>query len=376
MTQRIFCTTATICLGLAATSLAAQPATGEPIKIGVLLPLTGPGAGLGIPQKNGILLAEKHINAKGGIKGRPIKLLIEDDTTNPDVAISKANTLIYSEKVVALIGPTMTANTIAVGGLTDPIKLPHMALGGLGPPVEKTRKCVYHIAPAQVQNARAMLEYLQSIGAKKVAALHDSGYGTVVYNELAKIADSYNVKFVAVEKFEVGATDTTTQAAKIRAMQPDAIVVVGVTGVPIRSIRQLQMKQPIVSAIGQATYEIVKAMGDAADNVVFPEALVGEDPLPEQRDFVELYRQEYKQLPKAAQGGAWDAVQVLAAALNKVGAAAGNAPLCEAMRGEFSGVVGSYDFRAEDLNGKKVSDFVYSKLVNGQFTRLPFRAKD
>jgi branched-chain amino acid transport system substrate-binding protein len=376
MKHRLIHATASLCFGLTATSLAAQPATGEPIKIGVLLPLTGPGAGLGIPQQNGILLAEKHINARGGIKGRPIKLIVEDDTTNPDVAISKANNLIFSQKVVALIGPTQTANTIAVGGLTDPIKLPHMALGGLGPPVEKTRRCVFHIAPAQVLNARAMLEYLKSIGAANVGALFDSGYGTVVYNELIKYSDSYGIKFVATEKFEVGATDTTTQAAKLRAAQPDAIVVVGVTGVPIRSIRQLQMKQPIVSAIGQATYEIVRSMGDAADNVVFPEALVAEDPLPQQKEFVELYRQEYKQLPKAAQGGAWDALQVVAAALNKVGPSAGNGPLCEAMRGEYSGVVTTYDFRAEDLNGMKLSNVVYSKLVNGQFSRLAFRAKD
>ena len=72
-------------------------------------------------------------------------------------------------------------------------------------------------------NARAILEYAKSIGAKKLGALYDSGYGTVVYNELRKISDAYDVTFVATEKFEISATDTTSQAAKIRAAQPEAI---------------------------------------------------------------------------------------------------------------------------------------------------------
>ena len=64
----------------------AQPASGEPIKIGAVLAITGPGAGLGGPTRSGILLAEKAVNAAGGVRGRPIKVIIEDDASNPDNA--------------------------------------------------------------------------------------------------------------------------------------------------------------------------------------------------------------------------------------------------------------------------------------------------
>ncbi|HXF18604.1 MAG TPA: ABC transporter substrate-binding protein, partial [Burkholderiales bacterium] len=75
---------------------AAQP-TGEPIKVGAVLSLTGPGAGLGGPERNGILLAEKRINERGGIRGRPLQILIEDDGSKPDIAKSKAESLIHGD---------------------------------------------------------------------------------------------------------------------------------------------------------------------------------------------------------------------------------------------------------------------------------------
>ncbi len=352
---------------------AQTPAAGEPIKIGVLLPLTGAGAGLGIPISNGAKLAEKTINANGGYKGRPLKLIIEDDATNPDTAISKANGLIHGEKVIALLGPVQTANTVAVGGLTHPISLPHVAVSGLGPAVERERRCVLHQGPSQELNARAMLEYARHIGAKRVAVLYDSGYGTVVFTELRKLNASYGVEFIATEKFEVAATDTTTQAAKLRASNPDALFVIGVTGVPIRSIRQLQMKQVIIAPSALSSYEVVKSMGDAADNIVFAEFLVGEDPLPRQKEFVDLYNKEHGRFPKLVEAIGWDSVHIVLAALNKVGLDAGNARLCEAMRGPHAGMLADYDFSADDLNGIKVSSFIFSRLVAGQFTRLPFR---
>lgn len=345
----------------------------EPVKIGVILPLTGAGAGLGIPVKNGVALAEKQINAAGGVNGRKIKLIVEDDTTNPDTALSKANGLIFGEKVVALIGPIQTANTVAIGGVSAPIKLPQITFNGLGPAIERERKCVFHAAPSQVQNARAMMEYAKSIGVKNAAALFDSGYGTVVWNELSKIADAYGIKFLATEKIEIAATDATAQAAKIRAVQPDAVFIIGVTGVPVRAIRQLQMKQPIISALGQATYEIAKSMGDAADNVVFPEFLVAEDPLPHQKAFVDAYKQEYGRLPKAPEAEGFDALTAITKAIAKVGPEAGNEAICNAFRGPYQGITTNYDFSADDMTGITVPDFIYSKLTNGQFSRLPFR---
>jgi branched-chain amino acid transport system substrate-binding protein len=87
----------------------------------------------------------------------------------------------------------------------------------------------------------------------------------------------------------------------LRAANPDALFVLGVTGTPIRNLRALQMKQPIIASPGQATYPIVAAMGENISDVFFAELLVAEDPLAHQSDFVKLYTTEYGTPPKAVE---------------------------------------------------------------------------
>lgn len=353
----------------------AQQATGEPIKIGAVLALTGPGAGLGIPTRNGVLLAEKEINASGGVRGRPIRVIIEDDASNPDNARTKANALVHNEKVVGLLGPSQVAQIVAAGAVTDPLKLPHIVPAGLSVPVERERRCIYHLLPSQELNARALMEYAANgIKAKRVGVLHDSGYGNVVMNALKSIAGSYpGVEFVAIEKFEIGATDVTTQAAKVRAANPEAVMVVATSGTPFRAVKQVRLDVPVIAAIGSSSYEYVKAMGEGADNVVIPEFLVGEDPLPRQKAFVDAYKKEYNHLPKNFEAAGWDMVQFMVQALRAVGPDAKPADICEWLRRPHQGVLADYDFREPDLTGMKLPSFVYSKLVKGQYTRLPFQ---
>jgi branched-chain amino acid transport system substrate-binding protein len=344
----------------------------EPIKVGAVLCLTGPGAGLGQAERAAMQLAEKVLNEAGGIGGRPLKILIEDDGSKPDIAKSKAEALIFNEKVAAMIGGSLTASTGAMAALTDGEKMAQVALTGLGPAIELNYKSLYHVLPPQPLNAKAMLEYTKAQNFKKIGVLHDSGYGQLVYTSLRNMARDYGVDFVAVEKFEVGATDVSTQAAKVRAAQPEAVYVVATSPVPFRGARQVKITQPIISAIGSSPYDYVRGMGEFADDIVFPEFLVGEDPEPHQKAFVELYQKAHGSLPKNYEAAGWDAVHIVADALKKAGPN-DKAAIAAAMRQPFKGVMASYDFSKDDLTGIGLTSYVYSKLVKQQFTRLPFK---
>lgn len=356
---------------LAALSTSALAQQSEPIRIGAILSLTGPGAGLGTAERDGILLAERTINAAGGVGGRPIKVLIEDDGSKPDIAKSKAEALVFDQKVAAIIGGSLTASTGAIAALTHAEGVPQIALTGLGPQVELTYKSVYHVLPPQSLNARAMLEYTRAQNFRKVGVLHDSGYGQLVYSHLKSLAPDYGVEFVAVEKFEVGASDVSTQAAKVRAANPDAVYVIATSPVPFRSARQVKITQPIISSIGSSPYDYVRGMGEFGDDIVFAEFVVGEDPEPSQKEFVDLFKKAYNSYPKNYEAAGWDAVNIIAQA-----AAAGTdrAALAKALRRPYSGVLANYDFSAGDLTGIGLNSYVYSKLVKGKFTRLPFKA--
>jgi branched-chain amino acid transport system substrate-binding protein len=366
---------AALCVMLPLLPLVAAAQSKEPIKIGAVLALTGPGAGLGQAERNGIQLAEKAINDKGGVKGRPLKILIEDDGSKADIAKSKAENLIFNEKVVAMIGPSLTASTGAVAAITNAQSIPQLAITGLGPPIELTYKSLYHLMPPQTLNAKAMLEYTtKGLKAKKVGILHDSGYGQLVTNALQAQASAYGIEFVATEKFEVGATDVSTQAAKVRAANPEVVFVIATSPIPFRNARQMRIEQPIVSAIGSSAYQYVNGMGEFGHDIVFPEFVIGEDPLPHQVDFVNLYRSINNALPKNYEAAGWDAVWILAKGLEKAGPDAGPEALSKAIREPYKGVLATYNFGAADMTGIELSSYAYSKLVNGKFTRLPFTA--
>jgi branched-chain amino acid transport system substrate-binding protein len=359
-----------------ASPIRAQTAQGEPIKIGAVVSLTGPGAGLGQPERNGMLLAEKDVNDKGGVKGRPLKVLVEDDGSKADNAKNKAEQLIFDEKVVTILGPSLTASTGAVSAMTNSEGMAELAFTGLGPKIELSYNSLYHLLPPQELNARAMLEYAtKALNSKKIGVLHDTGYGQVVTNSLNALKAQYGVEFVAVEKFEVGATDTSAQAAKVRAADPDVVFIIATSPVPFRNARQVRISQPIVSAIGSSSYDYVRGMGEFADDVVFPEFVVGEDPLPHQVEFVKRYRQTYNSLPKNYEAAGWDAVHIVAKAVETAGANAKHEEIAKAIRGPYAGVFAGYNFAAADMTGIQLSSYVYSKLVKGAFTRLPFVAK-
>jgi branched-chain amino acid transport system substrate-binding protein len=363
-------------LSLTAAQPGAAQTSAEPIKIGAVLSLTGPGAGLGQAERNGVQLAEKLINDKGGIKGRPLKVLIEDDGSKADIAKSKAENLIFNDKVKAIVGPSLTASTGAVAAITNAQQIPQLCITGLGPQIEQTYKSLYHLMPPQTLNAKAMLEYTtKALKMKKVGVLHDSGYGQLVTNALQAQAAGYGIDFVAVEKFEVGATDVSTQAAKVRAANPEVLFIIATNPVPFRNARQMRIEQPIVSAIGSSSYQYVNGMGEFGHDIVFPEFVVGEDPQPHQAEFVNLYKKTHNALPKNYEAAGFDAMNALAHALEKVGPDAAPEALAKALREPYKGVLATYNFGAPDMTGIELSSYVYSKLMNGKFTRLPFKAQ-
>ncbi len=345
----------------------------EPIRIGALLSVTGGLAALGQNQREGVLLAQKIVNERGGVNGRKLEIIVEDDASSPDSAVPKTNALIHTQKVRAIIGPTGIAQSVAIGAITQKLNVPVLAFTGLGPAVEQQRTCVFHLTPAQELNARSMLSYARDHNLKKVGVLHDTGYGQVIWNAMKGLTKEYGVEVVQQEKFDIAATDATTQAAKVKAAAPDAVFVMSASPVPFRNVRQVKLNVPIISVHGNATYEIVKGMGDAADNIIYPEFLVAEDPQPNQKEFVEAYKKEYNRLPKHFSAMGWDAVMSLVEGLKATQADPSGEKPCAALRKPYQGATTKYDFSAPDMGGMTLAGFTYSKLDKGVFTRLPYK---
>lgn len=356
-------------------SARAQQPAGAPVKVGVLVSVTGAFALIGRAQRESYLLAQKVVNERGGVNGRPLQLMIEDDGSNPDTAVTKVNQMV-SSGAVAVLGPTGLAATVATGGITSQKGLPQLATAGIALPAERERKCVFHMMPAQQINAAGLLTYAADAAkAKRVAVLYDSGIGQAVMNVMKDIAPQYGVNFVAAEKYDLTATDMSSQAAKVKAASPDLVLVVATSPTPFRNLRQLKVAAPMVATLATALYDTVKAMGDSAEGVTFVEYLVAENPRPREAEFVELFKAEYNKLPKNFEAAAWESVMVATKALRQVPTAEPD-KLCASIRTRYSGAHTDYDFGAADMTGIRLSSFVYSRVQDGKFVRLPFTARD
>lgn len=347
-----------------------------PIPIGAVLSLTGPLAVAGLPERDGVRLAIDALNASGGVQGRRLELVIEDDGSSPDTALSKANALVHTRKVKALLGGTGLAATVAMGGVTSSQNIPHVAYTGLGPAVEKDRRCVFHLTPAQDLNARGMLEYAsKALKVKQIGVLHDAGFGQAVMASLNQLASGYGIEIVGVEKFEIGATELSTQAAKLRSFKPQAVLIATTNPAAFRAVKQLRLNVPVVATHISAPYDTVKAMGDAADGVIFADYLVAEDPLPHQKNFVAAFQSKYGRLPKNFDAAGYDSVFILARGLQQAGADSSGEKLCSALQQRHEGQMATYDFSASDMGGLTVANFVYSTYLNGKFSRVAFKGE-
>lgn len=361
---------------LAAAASHAAPSGPAPVRVGVVLSLTGPGAATGLPDRDGLLLAAQRINASGGIGGRPLQLVVADDQSQPAHAASRAEAL-ASQGVRLLVGPNLLASAIAAGEVAARRGLPMVALTGIDIAQEGERECVLHVLPSQSLNAMALLAYARNaLGATRVAVLHDGGYGRVIMENLRRHADAFGIGFSAVEEFRIDGSDAAEKARRLKAGAPAAVFVVGLSPRPFQAVRDAGLFVPVIAALASATYPTVQAMGAAANNIRFAEFVVGEDPLLHQQDFIAAFRAEYGRLPKTFEAASWDALQSAAAALERAGPAADAPQVCKELRKPYKGVVGEFDFSAADRTGLTLRSFVFSKVTMGNFSRLPYRFRE
>lgn len=201
-----------------------------PIRLGALIPLTGPSAATGVDMRNGYELALKQINAAGGINGRPVEVIYEDDKNDPATAVASFNKLVNNDKVEVLMGGL--ASTISAA-LIEPAKAakPNMAwTGAAATAVEKGfegQDNFFHYHPWEYQNAASNLAFLKSTPQTKWAIAYEDGlFGQGAQQGFKDALPQQGQEVVAAEAFKSGSTDFTALINKLRAANPDGLILV------------------------------------------------------------------------------------------------------------------------------------------------------
>jgi len=283
MTRRTALATAAGVSALSALGLAKAQGN-EPIKIGVLIALSGPAAAYGAEERRAVEAVFNQINAQGGIKGRKVELVVRDTKTNPTEAARLANQVIADDKVIAIIGATTGSETLAFADAAMRAQVPVFPMVGtpsVTDPEKPFSKWIYRMSVPLTTDLPASFNRMVKDGKKRMAVFSEEDaygqQGSAMAVELAKKAGVEVVENISAPKT---ATDLTTQATKIRNAKPDAVLLVtastGSGGAFLRKLQQVGLNVPVYGMAGIVQKQIITSGGSAADMLIAP-ALVNPD---------------------------------------------------------------------------------------------------
>jgi len=369
---------AATCLGISSAG-----AAGEPYAIGAVVSESGTGSSLGRPEADSIQLAVDEINKAGGVAGHPLKVTIIDDGSDPTTAVNAVRNLL-GQKVIAILGPSLTQTTLAVLPIVTQAGIPLISLGSSAQIVEPVsdRKWIFKMPMTDIHIARMMQGYLKRRDQTKVAVIfRDDDYGKTGLTHFEDVAKEAGITVIDSEAIAATATDATTQLTHIKAANPQAIVVwttLPSAAVIAKGYRELGLQYPLYYSDGAATGVFLQQLGPALNGVYIAslkinvaDQLASSDPQEHViKQYVDTFDRLYpKDAPVSIFGGfGYDSVYVLAGALQKSGTGEADKLRDALEHVTYSGISGTFRLSATDHNGLAQDSAVLTKVDGGKFT--------
>jgi branched-chain amino acid transport system substrate-binding protein len=351
-------------------------------KIGGIFAITGPSSFLGEPEKKSMEMVVAEINARGGLDGHPLEAVIYDTEGDPTKTVLAANKLVSKDEVLAVVGPSLTPTTLAVVPIVEKEKVPLISCAAGIKITDPIKPWVFKTAQSDVLAVAAIYQHMQKQNIKKIGILTvENAFGESGKEQLLAQAGQFGIEIVQAESFGGKDTDMTAQLTKIRSAQPQALVCWGTNPGPAvvaKNVQQMNIKIPLYQSHGVASPKFLELAGDAAEGIILPtgkilvaQQLADTDP---QKSVLLKYIEQYEklyQMPVSGFGGyAYDAMNLLAKALQ---GSDGNKEkirdALEKIKG-FVGVTGTFNFSPQDHNGLGSDAFVMVQIQKGNWKLL------
>ena len=355
------------------------PDPGGPIKIGVYGDLSGQTSSFGQSTRNGSQMAADEINAAGGINGRQVQLIHEDDQGEPGKAATVVAKLINQDQVRALIGEVASSNSIAAAPNAQKAKVPMISPSSTNPKVTQISDYIFRVCFIDPFQGEVMAKFaINSLKAKKAAILFDSNsdYSKGLIQFFKAAFTKLGGTIVIEKAYAQRDRDFTGQLTAIRDTTPDVIYVPGYyqeVGVIAKQTKQLGIKAPLLGGDGWDSPQLWDLGGDALNGNYISNHYSVDDPTPVIQDFVKRYKARYNgTAPDAIAALGYDATMVMADAIKRAGGTE-----CVTLRdaiaqtANYKGITGVITLNSErnavkpavvlELKDKK---FVYRETIN------------
>jgi branched-chain amino acid transport system substrate-binding protein len=372
-------TTIFVALGLLMAFMASAAGAAEPYKIGAVFAITGPAAWLGEPERNTVKMVEEQINAQGGINGHPLEIIIEDTVGEEAKAVMAVQKLINRDNVLAIVGPTRSGTTMAVIPIVEKAQVPLVSCAAAEAIVNPVRKWVFKTPQKDSDAAIRIYEKLKEMNISKVAIITSTeGFGMEGRKQLTQIAPKMGITIVADETYGPKDTDMTAQLTKIKGTDAQAIInwsIVPGQATIIKNKKQLGIAMPLFQSHGFGNIKYATSAGDAANGVLFPAGrLLVIDSLPDnhpQKALLAQYKKDYEAKFKTDAstfgGHAYDALNLVIAALKAVGPDRAKIRDYIENTKNFVGTGGVFNYSPEDHTGLTKDAFEMITIQDGKF---------
>ena len=357
-------------------------AADDTIKVGALLSVTGPASFLGAPEARTLEMLTEQLNAKGGVAGKKIQLIVKDTAGSPEKAVSFAKQLIEEEQVFAIIGPATSGETMQVKGIAEEAKTPLLSCAAAEAIVNPVARYVFKTAQKDSHAIAHIFAQMKKMGATKIGVLSsNTGFGKAGKELIGKLAPEAGIQIVIDETYDKAATDLTAEVTKLKAAGVQALLnwsIEPAQSIVIKNARQIGLKVPIFQSHGFANINYVKGAGAAAEGVIFPaSAIIVAESLPAKHpqkklllEYKKAYEGKYKEDASAFGAYAHDAFGILVKAIQAGGADREKVrDSIESLKG-WAGASGVFTMSAADHNGLGMDAFEMVTVKNGKFVLL------
>jgi branched-chain amino acid transport system substrate-binding protein len=327
------------------------------IRVGEFASLTGATASFGQSSHRGSVLAVEELNRRGGLLGRQVRLISEDDQSRAGEAATVVRKLISRHNVVAVLGEVASSRSLEAAPICQREKIPMISPASTNPKVTEVGDYIFRVCFIDPFQGTVLAKFAQSRGWKNVAILTDvkQDYSVGLSQFFKETFTKLGGVVAGQQSYSSGDKDFKAQLTAIKSMKPDAILSSGYyteAGLIARQARDLGIGAPLLGGDGWDSPSLVEVAGKSIEGGFFSNHFSLEDPSPAIQSFAGRYRETYKGEPDAMAALGYDSVMLLADAIVRAGTTRG-----EALR---SAIAGTKDFQGLtgriSLNGQRNAD--------------------
>src|SRR5436190_16833139 len=331
-----------------------QRGGGDKVRIGVFMSLTGTTANFGISSVNGIKMATDEVNSAGGINGKQVELLVQDDRSDASEAATIVTKFVTQDQVHGILGEVASSRSIAAAPIAQNAHVPMLTPSSTNPEVTKKGDYIFRSCFIDPVQGAAIAQFAaKSLNAKAAAIMVDrkNDYSTGLEKVINETFTKLGGKIVAVQSYQEGDQDFNAQLTSLKGLNPEVLFVPGYyndVGLIAKQARDKGITVPLIGGDGWDSTQLYQIGGKALNGSYFTNHYSPYDSAPNVQKFVNDYKARFGALPDALAATAYDAAKIMFDAIKRANSLEGTA-IRDALAAtkEFPGVTGTVTFNKD-----------------------------